>query len=147
MATRLSIIVFISLLAYVCNTNAILSEQLDCPEDCDCHFFRINWVTDCSENNFTTMPYDGLDSNVYILNMNGNLLKDLDPFPADIKLRTLQLSENFLTKIQKTTFAGLHYLLDIDLSSNLINYVDPEAFVYVFNRLISIHYFSIIIAV
>ncbi|XP_025425654.1 carboxypeptidase N subunit 2-like [Sipha flava] len=129
MATRKSIIVFVALLSYVCNTNAILSEQLDCPEDCDCHFFRINWVTDCSESNLTSMPYDGLDSNVYILNMNGNLLKEIEPFPADIKLRTLQLSENFLTKIQKTTFAGLHYLLDIDLSSNLINYVDPEAFI------------------
>jgi len=121
--------VFATLLAYVYNTNAILSEQLDCPEDCDCHFFRINWVTDCSESNLTSMPYEGLDSNVYILTMNGNLLKEIEPFPADIKLRTLQLSENFLTKIQKTTFAGLHYLLDIDLSSNLINYVDPEAFV------------------
>lgn len=129
MATRTSIIVFAILLTYVCNTSAILSEQLDCPEDCDCHFFRINWVTDCSESNLTSMPYDGLDGNVYVLNMNGNLLKEIEPFPADIKLRTLQLSENFLTKIQKTTFAGLHYLLDIDLSSNLINYVDPEAFV------------------
>lgn len=129
MATRKSIIVFATLLAYVCKTSAILSEQLDCPEDCDCHFFRINWVTDCSESNLTSMPYEGLDSNVYVLNMNGNLLKEIEPFPADIKLRTLQLSENFLTKIQKTTFAGLHYLLDIDLSSNLINYVDPEAFV------------------
>jgi len=129
MATRTSIIVFVILLAYVCSTSAILSEQLDCPEDCDCHFFRINWVTDCSESNLTSMPYEGLDGNVYVLNMNGNLLKEIEPFPADIKLRTLQLSENFLTKIQKTTFAGLHYLLDIDLSSNLINYVDPEAFV------------------
>lgn len=129
-SARISVLVFATLLAYMCNTtNAILSEQLDCPEDCDCHFFRINWVTDCSESNLTSMPYEGLDSNVYILNMNGNLLKEIEPFPADIKLRTLQLSENFLTKIQKTTFAGLHYLLDIDLSSNLINYVDPEAFV------------------
>ncbi|CAH1730956.1 leucine-rich repeat-containing protein 15-like [Aphis gossypii] len=129
MATRISIIVFVTLLTYVCNTSAILSKQLDCPEDCDCHFFRINWVTDCSESNLTSMPYEGLDSNVYILNMNGNRLKEIEPFPANIKLRTLQLSKNFLTKIQKTTFAGLHYLLDIDLSSNLINYVDPEAFV------------------
>jgi len=129
MAKRISIIVFATLLVYVYNTSAILSEQLDCPEDCDCHFFRINWVTDCSESNLTSMPYEGLDNNVYVLNMNGNLLKELEPFPADIKLRTLQLSENFLTKIQKITFAGLNYLLDIDLSSNLINYVDPEAFV------------------
>jgi len=129
MATRTSIIVFTILLAYVCNTSAIPSKQFDCPEDCDCHFFRINWVTDCSESNLTSIPYEGLDGNAYVLNMNGNLLKDIEPFPADIKLRTLQLSENFLTKIQKTTFAGLRYLLDIDLSFNLINYVDPKAFV------------------
>lgn len=130
MAARISVIVFATLLvAYVCNTNAILSEPPDCPEDCDCHYLRINLVTDCSETNLTSLPYEGLDNNVYVLNMNGNLLKDIEPFPPEIKLRTLQLSENFLTKIQKTTFAGLHYLLDIDLSNNLINYVDPEAFV------------------
>ncbi|XP_050440269.1 uncharacterized protein LOC126845587 [Adelges cooleyi] len=132
MATHKSVIIFVVtlLLAYtVYNTNAILSEQLDCPEDCDCHFFRINWVTDCSESNLTGIPHDGLDSNVYILNMNGNHLKEIEPFPADLKLRTLTLAENMLTKIHKTTFAGLHYLLDIDLSSNLINYVDPESFV------------------
>ncbi|VVC40023.1 Leucine-rich repeat,Leucine-rich repeat domain, L domain-like,Leucine-rich repeat, typical subtype,Leucine [Cinara cedri] len=130
MATRsISVIVLATLLACVCNVNAILSEQFDCPDDCDCHLFRINWVTDCSESNFTSMPYEGLDPNVYVLNMNGNLLKDIEPFPSEIKLRTLQLSENILTKIKKSTFAGLHYLLDIDLSNNLINYVDPEAFV------------------
>jgi len=128
MDTRLSIIVFAILLSYVYNANAILSKQLNCPEDCECYFFRINWVTDCSESNLTSMPYEGLDRNVYTLTINGNFLKEIQPFPANIKLRTLQLSENFLTKIQKTTFAGLQYLLDIDLSSNLINYVHPEAF-------------------
>lgn len=74
------------------------------------------------------MPYEGLDIDAYILNMNGNFLKEIEPFPDNFKLRRLQLSENYLTKIQKTTFAGLHYLLDIDLSSNLIRHIDPEAF-------------------
>lgn len=130
MATRISVtVLFATLLACVCNTNAILSEQLDCPEDCDCHFFRINWVTDCSEMNLTSMPYDGLDSNVYILTMTGNKVEEIEPFPADIKLRTLHMSDNELTSINKTTFAGLHYLLDVDLSSNKITHVDPEAFV------------------
>ncbi|XP_050535112.1 toll-like receptor Tollo [Daktulosphaira vitifoliae] len=131
MATHRSIIVClaVTLLTWVIGSNALLSEQMDCPEDCDCHFFRINWVTDCSESNLTSIPHEGLDNNVYILNMNGNHLKEIEPFPADLKLRTLTLSENMLTKIHKTTFAGLHYLLDIDLSSNLINYIDPESFV------------------
>lgn len=129
MAIRLFIIVSVTLLAYICNTEAIPSEQLNCPDDCNCHFFRINWVTDCSENNFESIPYEGLDNNVYVLTMNGNLIKEIEPFPMNIKLRVLQLSENFLTKIHKTTFAGLQYLLDIDLSFNLIYHIDPEAFV------------------
>lgn len=122
-------IVFATLLANVCNTNAIPSAQLKCPDDCDCYYSRINWVTDCSENNFTSMPYAGLDNNVYVFIMNGNLLKEIEPFPANIRLRTLQISENLLTKINKSTFAGLHYLLDADLSYNLINHIDPDAFV------------------
>lgn len=129
MAIRLFILVSVTLLVYIYNIDAIPSEQLNCPDDCNCHFFRINWVTDCSENNFTSIPHEGLDNNVYILTMNGNLVKEIEPFPMNIRLRTLQLSENFLTKIQKTTFAGLRYLLDVDLSFNFINYVDPEAFV------------------
>jgi hypothetical protein len=129
MATRISIIVFVTLLAYVCNTRAFPSKQLNCPEKCHCHYSRVNWVTDCSKINLVSMPYKGLDTNVYVLHMNGNLLKEIQPFPANIKLRTLQLSENFLTKIHKTTFAGLRYLVDINLSSNLINYIDPQAFV------------------
>ncbi|XP_026818233.1 insulin-like growth factor-binding protein complex acid labile subunit [Rhopalosiphum maidis] len=129
MATRISIIVFITLLAYVCNTRAFPSKLLNCPEKCGCHYSRVNWVTDCSKRNLVSMPYKGLDSNVYVLYMNDNLLKEIEPFPANIKLRTLQLSENFLTKIHKTTFAGLRYLVDINLSSNLINHIDPQAFV------------------
>ncbi|XP_060843801.1 toll-like receptor Tollo [Rhopalosiphum padi] len=129
MATRISIIVLITLLAYVCNTGAFPSKQLNCPEKCHCHYSRINWVTDCSKINLVSMPYKGLDTNVYVLYLNGNFLKEIQPFPANIKLRTLQLSENFLTKIHKTMFAGLRYLVDINLSSNLINYIDPQAFV------------------
>lgn len=128
MAIRSFIVVSVTLLAYIFNIDAVPSEQLNCPVDCNCYFFRINWVTDCSENNFTSIPYEGLDNNVYVLTMNGNLVKEIEPFPMNIRLRTLQLSENFLTKIQKTTFAGLHYLLDVDLSFNFISYIDPEAF-------------------
>lgn len=104
--------------------------ELECPDDCDCHYFRINWVTDCSESNLTDIPSieDDLSLNVYILNMNGNLLKNITPFPPDIKLRRLQLADNQLTKITREEFAGLGYLLDLDLSGNQITTVDQEAF-------------------
>lgn len=102
--------------------------ELECPEDCDCHYFRINWVTDCSESNFTDIPYEGLSQNVYILNMNGNNVTEVQRFPEDIKLRRLQLADNFLTRLSRQSFAGLSYLLDADFSGNRITHVDPDAF-------------------
>lgn len=102
--------------------------ELECPEDCDCHYFRINWVTDCSESNFTEIPHEGLSQNVYILNMNSNNVSEAQRFPEDIKLRRLQLADNLLTKLSRESFAGLSYLLDADFSGNRITHVDPDAF-------------------
>ncbi|XP_051154121.1 protein artichoke-like [Leptopilina boulardi] len=107
--------------------NGELVEQ-ECPVDCHCHYFRINWVTDCSESNLTSIPYDELSSNVYILDMNGNNIAHVDPFPQDIKLRRLQMAHNLLTQLTYDSFAGLAYLLDADFSYNQIKTIDPEAF-------------------
>nr|ARK19972.1 leucine rich repeat domain containing protein [Ampulex compressa] len=107
--------------------NGELVEQ-DCPVDCHCHYFRINWVTDCSESNLTTIPYDELSPNVYVLDMNGNHIAHVGPFPSSIKLRRLQMAHNQLTELKYESFAGLTYLLDADFSYNAITHVDPEAF-------------------
>ncbi|CAB3239563.1 unnamed protein product [Arctia plantaginis] len=104
------------------------SFELECPDECDCHYFRINWVTDCSESNLTEVPYDELSLSVYILDLNGNNITTLKPFPTDIKMRRLQIADNRLTRVEKEAFKGLEYLIDIDLSGNNISYVDPEAF-------------------
>lgn len=97
MATQFFIIVCVTLLTYVCRINAVFARQLSCPEDCDCYFFQLNWVTNCSKNHLTSIPYEELDSHGHILGMNANFLKELEPFPTYINLRSLQLSENFLT--------------------------------------------------
>ncbi|XP_058803968.1 leucine-rich repeat-containing protein 15-like [Phymastichus coffea] len=107
--------------------NGEMVEQ-DCPVDCHCHYFRINWVTDCSESNLTAIPHEGLSHNVYVLDMNGNNIEQVEPFPKDIKLRRLQLAHNRLTDLTVESFAGLTYLLDADFSYNQITRVDPEAF-------------------
>ncbi|XP_017880930.1 leucine-rich repeat-containing protein 15-like [Ceratina calcarata] len=107
--------------------NSDLVDQ-ECPVDCHCHYFRVNWVTDCSESNLTSIPYDELSPNVYILDMNGNNIAEVDPFPHSIKLRRLQMAHNRLTELKHESFAGLTYLLDADLSWNAITHVDPEAF-------------------
>lgn len=104
------------------------SFELECPDECDCNYFRINWVTDCSESNLTEVPYDELSLSVYILDLNGNNITTLKTFPSDIKMRRLQIANNRLTKVEKEAFKGLEYLIDVDLSGNNISYVDSEAF-------------------
>lgn len=104
------------------------SFELECPDECDCHYFRINWVTDCSESNLTEVPYDELSLSVYILDLNGNNITTLQTFPSDIKMRRLQIANNRLTRVDRDSFKGLEYLIDVDLSGNNITYVDPEAF-------------------
>lgn len=107
--------------------NGELVEQ-ECPVDCHCHYFRINWVTDCSESNLTSIPYNELSPNVYILDMNGNNIQHVGSFPHGIKLRRLQMAHNRLAQLNYESFAGLTYLLDADFSYNAITHVDPEAF-------------------
>lgn len=104
------------------------SFELECPDECDCHYFRINWVTDCSESNLTEVPYDELSLSVYILDLNENNITALNTFPTDIKMRRLQIANNRLTRVERQAFLGLEYLIDVDLSGNNISYVDPEAF-------------------
>ncbi|XP_029679732.1 chaoptin isoform X1 [Formica exsecta] len=118
-------------LLYLVVTAFALNEELleqECPVDCHCHYFRINWVTDCSDSNLTTIPYNELSDNVYILDMNDNNIANIDPFPSSIKLRRLQMAHNKLTELTYESFAGLTYLLDADFSYNAITRVDSEAF-------------------
>ncbi|XP_032674625.1 leucine-rich repeat-containing protein 15-like isoform X1 [Odontomachus brunneus] len=114
----------------VASTFALNEELLEqeCPVDCHCHYFRINWVTDCSDSNLTTIPYSELSHNVYILDMNDNNIANIGPFPSAIKLRRLQMAHNRLTELSYESFAGLTYLLDADFSYNAIRRIDPEAF-------------------
>lgn len=119
------------LTVYLVVTAFALNEELleqECPEDCHCHYFRINWVTDCSDSNLTTIPYNELSHNVYILDMNDNNIANIDPFPSSIHLRRLQMAHNQLTELTYESFAGLTYLLDADFSYNVITHVDPDAF-------------------
>lgn len=116
-----------SLIASTLSFNGELAEQ-ECPVDCHCHYFRINWVTDCSESNLTSIAYNELSPNVYVLDMNGNNIKRFGPFPHGIKLRRLQMAHNRLSQLKYESFAGLTYLLDADFSFNAITHVDSEAF-------------------
>lgn len=118
--------IYLVITAFALNEETLLEQE--CPVDCHCHYFRINWVTDCSDSNLTTIPYNELSQNVYILDMNDNNIANVNPFPNSIKLRRLQMAHNQLTELMYESFAGLTYLLDADFSYNAITRVDPEAF-------------------
>lgn len=63
--------VVVAVLSVLAAGRAEFPDDQECPEDCDCHYFRVNYVTDCSESNFTEIPYEELSPNVYILDLNG----------------------------------------------------------------------------
>ncbi|XP_050313178.1 podocan-like protein 1 isoform X2 [Anthonomus grandis grandis] len=107
--------------------NGELAEK-ECPDECDCHYFRINWVTDCSNSNLTEIPYDELSMDVYILDLNDNLISEVEPFPPDIKIRRLQMADNLMTELKKESFRGLTYLIDADFSENRIKRIDTDLF-------------------
>ncbi|KAK9890471.1 hypothetical protein WA026_010554 [Henosepilachna vigintioctopunctata] len=102
--------------------------ELECPDDCDCHYFRINWVTDCSDSHLTRIPYEDISLDVYILDLNDNSLTDIEPFPDNMKMRRLQLASNQLTELRSNMFDRLNYLIDADFSYNNISKVDPDSF-------------------
>lgn len=102
--------------------------QLECPDECDCHYFRINWVTDCSDSNLTEIPYSELSLNVYVLDLNSNFIREVQPFPSDIRMRRLQMADNLMTELRKESFAGLNYLIDADFSGNHIKRIDLDIF-------------------
>ncbi|XP_014255652.1 leucine-rich repeat-containing G-protein coupled receptor 4-like [Cimex lectularius] len=107
-----------------------LLPDLECPEDCDCHYFRVNWVTDCSDLGLNSVPTleEGLSLKVYILNLNGNNLTSVGNFPEGVTLRSVTIADNSLTTVGRNDFERLAYLLDLDLSGNQITTIDPDAF-------------------
>lgn len=105
---------------------------LECPVECSCHYFRINWVTECSSKNLTSVP-SGLSQSVYILDISKNKISEQNEslsFPEGIKVRRLHLADNKITEVRKDTFVGLSYLLEVDLSVNYVSKLDREAFVH-----------------
>lgn len=129
MATHIICVALTALLISTITSDAFLSRQLRCPEECICYYKRSNWMTDCSNHGLNLIPFKKIDGEAYTLNMNENKMMNIDSFPEKMKLRTILLSDNLLTKIKKTTFSELEYLIDIDLSHNKITHVEKDAFV------------------
>ncbi|KAK6617969.1 hypothetical protein RUM44_002411 [Polyplax serrata] len=100
----------------------------ECPKECYCHYIRVNYVTDCSERNLTEIPLSEISPNVYVLDVRGNEISEVRPFPEDVKLRRLQMADNKISELTSEMFSGLKYMVDIDLKGNNISRVDPNSF-------------------
>ncbi|KAH1023293.1 platelet glycoprotein V [Dendroctonus ponderosae] len=125
--SHILLIFLVSIFSTGLSFNGELAEQ-ECPDECDCHYFRVNWVTDCSNSNLTQIPYDELSLNVYVLDLNDNLISEIQPFPPDFKMRRLQMADNLMVELRKDSFKDLHYLIDADFSGNRIKKIEPDLF-------------------
>jgi len=128
MAISKSIIWFATLLLCALNTDVICLKPLNCPLVCKCFYKELDWTTDCSNLEFTTIPNNKLSTSTVELNMNKNRLKSMNVSSIKADLKTLRLADNLLTEVYTKMFVGLN-LIELDLSSNFIRYVDPKTFV------------------
>ncbi|XP_057330247.1 protein artichoke-like [Microplitis mediator] len=82
-------------------------------------------------NNLELLPKERLQGMEYlrILNLTRNRLKELEEFPADLKmLQVLDLSYNHIGVVGKETFKNLINLVELHLYGNWINAISNEAF-------------------
>ncbi|KAL1122193.1 hypothetical protein AAG570_003598 [Ranatra chinensis] len=105
-----------------------VQERPPCPDSCECHFFRINWITDCSDANLDYVPISGLSSITYALNLDGNNIASLCFPPRGLMVRRLLLEGNRITKVTRQQFLPLQYLIELDLSGNFIYTIEQDTF-------------------
>ncbi|KAG8033975.1 hypothetical protein G9C98_008456 [Cotesia typhae] len=82
-------------------------------------------------NSLELLPKERLQGMEYlrILNLTRNRLKELEEFPADLKmLQVLDLSYNHIGVVGKETFKNLVNLIELHLYGNWINAISSEAF-------------------
>ena len=88
---RHRLLLLLLLLGCCCRVVETLSECFpmdlkQCPgEECDCcHYFKVNYVTNCSESDLTEIPPPYL--NVYVLNIKGGFETKTPPLPPSLFL-------------------------------------------------------------
>lgn len=74
----------------------------ECPAECSCHYFRINWVSDCAHRGLRGAP-SSLSPATYVLDMSGNRLSEL-ALPSAVKPRRLLLANNRFTSLERVHF-------------------------------------------
>ncbi|GLH02252.1 Uncharacterized protein GBIM_08271 [Gryllus bimaculatus] len=106
---------------------ADLPDSQPCPAACACRYSRIFWETDCARRALVAVP-DGLSPDVHALDLSGNRLERLGPFPEGCRLRRLTARENRVRAVAAADLGGLDLLVEVDLSQNQLAEIDPTTF-------------------
>nr|QNM41382.1 toll-like receptor 5 [Trachinotus ovatus] len=95
-------------------------------------FYGGNYARWCTLNGIITVPHN---NSLQVLDLHGSSLqiiweqrKCLDLFDNLDNLLLLVISFNSLTSLPEGIFRGLHSIIEIDLSSNSLTYLQPDVF-------------------
>jgi len=103
----------------------------DCPHLCSCKWSGGKKLADCSNKGFTTIP-QSISSEVQVLNMDGNYIKELtkDSFSSVglLHLNKISMKDCKIQKIDDNAFSKLKILTDINLDRNNISKLPAKLF-------------------
>ncbi|XP_033610613.1 phospholipase A2 inhibitor-like [Cryptotermes secundus] len=109
----------------------ILRVRGQCPTLCTC---PSSYVANCASAALTKIPTDRFDLYMENLDVSDNSLASLNKTSLSgilvISLIQLNVSRNHIRDIHEETFVGQSRLQTVDLSSNNITYIEPKTFTY-----------------
>lgn len=102
-----------------------------CPDACKCMWVSGKRQAECTDIGLTSVPR-GLSSDIQVLDLSGTAIEQLpkDAF-QDVGLEHLQklyLRRSNLARVHRHAFRGLRLLIELDLSQNAIEKLDPDTF-------------------
>lgn len=122
---------FRCLLCFLCvwQMSAEESKPSRCPKECRCVTEAGLVKVDCSRRNLTVIPsLSELPDNVYSFDMSMNQIKRIDTMESNEKLFYLDLASNVIEAIEPNAFEHLPNLKGIDLSHNQLKNLPSNLF-------------------
>lgn len=102
-----------------------------CPSTCKCKWISGKKTAICREAGLTTVP-NSLNSDIQVLDINGNpipvLSKDIFRSVGLLNLQKIYLRGCGIKEINPTAFRDLTILIEVDLSSNSLSFIDTKTF-------------------
>jgi len=105
--------------------------ETDCPALCQCKWKGGKKTADCAGRGYTTIP-PNIDSEVQVLNLDGNYIKELskDAFSSVglLHLQKISLKDCKIQRLDENAFSQLKILSEINLEKNNISKLPAKLF-------------------